>query len=343
MAVGRSRSLDLQRDRTSVQYQQRLHMAGARLLQWCLLTCCSLENAAKDPQQINDLLILYLQHLYDRGKAFWWGPHSILYVQTRWRSLKGHLRQAWDSVSTWKMEQPVRSRVPFRYELVQAVSYAAVLHAVALDCEKAALWWSLAVVLRLGFFGLLRPKEICQMRIGHVVTPGPGVFRSLSCVVLSIIEPKNRMAMGRLQVRLVRDLPAVLWTSWFVKDQDEHNLLWPFGPAVLRTSIQQLLKYLNLHNLGLCPSGLRTGGATALLEQGTSIASIRFAGGWASDRNLAYYLQEAESAQTMLKIVPSVARRLERFLCAFDFLDAPPSFPFSSAGPSWSLTTCRDS
>jgi hypothetical protein len=178
---------DLQRDGTSLQYQRRLELAGCRLLEWCDLQRCDIKKAAGTADEMGKLLILYLQHLYDSRHAFWWAPHSVLYVQTRWRSLKGHLRAAWDSVSTWKMTQPIRSRVPFRLELVQAACYAATLHTTSLDVKRAPMWWALVVVLHLAFFGLLRPKETCQLQVGHVMAPGPGTFRAMSCAVLTVL------------------------------------------------------------------------------------------------------------------------------------------------------------
>ncbi len=77
MAPKRARSLDLQRDRTSVQYHRRLEIAGSALLLWCEANRCDLEATSQDPHAVNDLLINHLQHLYDRNKTFWWGPHSI--------------------------------------------------------------------------------------------------------------------------------------------------------------------------------------------------------------------------------------------------------------------------
>jgi hypothetical protein len=316
--------LDLQRDRTTVQYQRRLDLAGDKLLSWCRSCSVALEAFAENPRAMNDLLTRYLQTLYDGGAAFWWGPHSVLYVQTRWRHLKAQLRPSWDSISTGKLQRPVRSRIPFRLELVQAVSYLAVLHALHMEPFEAPLWWAFAVIWKIGFFGFLRPKEICSLRAAHVLTPGPGTFRSLNCVVLTVLDPKNRLAMGRTQARLVRDHSCVQWTSWYLRGLESDALLWPYGPVALRSSLQKLLRLLGLEHLGLCPSGFRAGGATHLLEGGTAVSSIRFQGGWASDRNLAFYLQEAESAQTVLKLNPRTARRLERFLTSFGFLEQPP-------------------
>ncbi len=78
-----------------------------------------------------------------------------------------------------------------------------------------------------------------------------------------------------------------------------------------------------------------------MLESGAQVSAIRFQGGWASDKNLAFYLQEAEAAQLVLRISPSTARRLESFLDAFSFLEDPPAWPLASAAAAWTLTRCR--
>ena len=82
----------------------------------------------------------------------------------------------------------------------------------------------------------------------------------------------------------------------------------------------------------LTPGSLRAGGATHLLESGTPVATIRFQGGWAGKKSLASYLQEAESAATLLDLSEDQARQLERVLHEFSFLSEPPGVPFALFG-----------
>ena len=141
----RARSLDLQKDRLSPAYRNRLEAAGERFRRWCELRGTVLEHQAAHPQHVVPLLVDYLQVLFDQGVAYWWALHAVLYVQTEWRELRGHLTQAWDSVATWRMHLPVTSRVPLRLELLRALCYAAAVHVLVLDPPRCCFWLCFAL------------------------------------------------------------------------------------------------------------------------------------------------------------------------------------------------------
>ena len=284
---------------------------------------------------MNKLLASYLQALYDENSAYWWGVHAILYVQNRWRSLKTQLREAWDSAFTWRMSMPVVSRIPIRLEVVQALTYAAFLFGAIYDEGRLDLWFRFGALLRFVFFGLLRPKELFGMCVNHVMVPKKGAHAFLTCAVASVLEPKNKSAGGRVQARIIRDRHAVAWISWLVADAAGSELLWPYGAAGFGRALQKTLRFIGLSEAGLTPSSFRAGGATALLEEGWSIAHIKFAGGWTTEKTLASYLQEAECAQVLLRLSTHQTEWLDRFLRAFSFLDSPPGVAFRVCRAPW--------
>jgi hypothetical protein len=333
--------LNLQTDRLSVPYRERLASAGARFLAWCVYHHIDVVAAAASADDMNRILVPYLQHAYDVGLAYWMAPHTVLFVQTEWRGLKGHLRLSWDSVATWRLTQPVRSRVPLRVEVMIALCYVGLVKALVLDPARSPLWLAFASLLRLGFFGLFRPKELFNLRGENLMVPRPGTHARLQCVVASISDPKNRAVMGRVQVRLVRDPVAVQWAAWYAAGVPDEGLLWPFGPAAFARALRDSLRFLGLENFGWTAGSLRAGGATALLEAGTAVSNIRFAGGWSNDRTLSAYLQEAESAAVGLRFTQVQSLRLERFLASFSFLDATPPRSFHEIREAWTQSTSR--
>jgi len=334
----RAKSLDLQRDRLSPAYRSRLDAAGERFRRWCSLQGLNLDRPDLGSDDVVAALVAYLQILFNMGVAYWWGLHAVLYAQTEWRHFRGHLAQAWDSVSTWRMHLPVTSRVPLRVELLRALTYAAVVLAFLHDRHRAQFWLGLATTLRMGFYGLLRPKEIFDLFVSDVLVPQPGTHSLLNCCVITIREPKNRSLGGRLQVRMIRDVPTIRWISWRTLDAGKRELFWPYGASQFGRGLRKLLAFTKLGGLGITPSSLRAGGATQLLEAGHSVSHILFAGGWTSEKTLSAYLQLAEAAQTLLRLDPPQALWVQEFVEHLRFLESPPAASFRSLLCPWTPT-----
>lgn len=110
---------------------------------------------------MNELLVVYLQHLFDSCRALWFDEHAVLATHTRWRSLKGKLRRAWDSISACRMSQPITSRVPIPKRILDEFSYYAVICAMSGDAALRPLWWCFTVRLRVSFEAPLRPRDFC--------------------------------------------------------------------------------------------------------------------------------------------------------------------------------------
>ena len=64
-----------------------------------------------------------------------------------------------------------------------------------------------------------------------------------------------------------------------------------------------------------------------MLEQGIPVQTM-FSGCWASDKALACYLQEAESASTLLSLFRKQQHRLEIAINELSFLESPPAQSF---------------
>ena len=101
-----------------------------------------------------------------------------------------------------------------RIEVMNALAYVAMLFASSWDRTRWIMWASFGVALRLGFWGLLRPKELFGAFRKHLRLPLGAAFGSLEVAVLSVVEPKNRAFASRVQVRMVKDPPSVRWLCW---------------------------------------------------------------------------------------------------------------------------------
>ena len=156
--------LSLQRARLSEVYRVRLDRAGAFFCSWCLQAGAQLHTVVRDEHQINQVLVNFIQHVYDLKLAQWWALHALLWVQTEFRWLKGHLRSAWDSIASWRLLSPVRSRTPLPEPVLKAYVLFAVMAALKLETSSRDLWWRFAVLVQFGFHGLFRPAELLALR-----------------------------------------------------------------------------------------------------------------------------------------------------------------------------------
>ena len=320
--------VNLQQDRLSPQYKSRLVHAASLFSKFCTSTNRDHQSVWESAMCANEALIAYAQFCFDARRPLWVVSHAILALQTSNRLLKGSLRPAWDSVQSWKLSTPVKSRTPLPHALMKAVCYHAVCNAIWHDSSHAYMWFCFAVCIRLGFHGLMRPNELFSMTRRYLKLPMGTLLGGAHVAVATIREPKNRAFMGRLQVRMVRDNAAIAWLTWLCAGMIPDAFLWPLSDYCFRTCLKTCLLDLGLGHLDITPGSLRAGGATWLLENGVSLSAIRFAGSWASDKSMCCYLQEAESASVLLSISPTEQSRLETLLQDLGTFERPPRTPF---------------
>ena len=161
--------------RLSEPYKKRLAAVGDLFSEFCRGHKCSIPVLACDARVLTDMLIRFVNHLQANRRPLWLASHAILAMQTWDRTLKGQLKAAWDEVQSWKMMQPIKSRVPINYGILLAV-----------------------------------------VSLSHVA-------------VCTVLDPKNRAFMGRLQVRMVKDQATVDWLLWYTAGMIPCQYLWPYS------------------------------------------------------------------------------------------------------------------
>ncbi len=119
------------------------------------------------------------------------------------------------------------SLTPLPVPSLDALCKCSVLAAVALEIQRAPIWWTFAACLRLGFHALLRPKDIWGLRGSDVRFPGRRPLLMHPLAVVTVRDAKNRAFMGRLQVRTVKDPEALSWFGFWRMP----SRLGRFGPS----------------------------------------------------------------------------------------------------------------
>ena len=289
----------LERSRTSRTYHLRLNDGLDLFTSWLSQFGIAILTLVAAPLEMDQALCECLSHCFDAGVKLWRARCAVLAVQTRWRVLKGRLPRAWDCIKSWTAKLPVRNRPPLPLDLLKAMS--AVALSWGLDSRRLAhLLIPFSVLIRVGFFGLLRVGELCRLTVADVLFPALG--DSHNRVVLVLKGPKNKAHMGRNQFALLDDDGCIQWLRWLVRGLLPNTRLWPSTSVQLRHVFSMVLSRMGLQNLRLLPGSLRPGGVTELVLRGVDIHRIKFMARWKNEQSLASYIQEAVAQLVWLSL-----------------------------------------
>ena len=269
------------------------------------------EAARASPQLLSELLEEYLYQLFEtrwsRGEA----RQALLATGDAHGWIRSSLSGAWRILRHWERLEPDKARAPCPILWLRALTVAAATWS----------WPRVALTLLLGFFGLLRPSEICGLMRSDVLLPldhGMGGF-----LMLRIREPKSRWASSRQQyVRVGKEAPV----AWLVQELGLIPLssqIWPGSPA----TFSKRLAVLSRATLGradlVLPSGLRTGGATFVFQNSyEDLVRVQWRGRWKDSRMLAIYIQELSAAMVQMRLQQAEAARVSELAALFDVVFA---------------------
>lgn len=157
--------------RYSSVYQKRLLEGGASLesflrtagLDWSFV---KVEKA----KIIDGVLEEYVKRMHSERKrsSLRVAKHAILIVQILRPRLRKKLQAASNSVRSWEEMQPSSFRPPLPIPILAAMICKARLTAEENQGSLRVLWHSFATLLMVGFFGLLRPGELFNLRASDV-------------------------------------------------------------------------------------------------------------------------------------------------------------------------------
>ena len=281
----------LEKSRLSAPYRQRLSKGLTHFLLW-LQSQNSFEGQwLFNIELVNQIFSQYLAWCFYNKVNFSLAQHALLAFQSRHGHLKGHMSRAWDSVKAWKLQLPQSHRLPMPMQVLQA------LFGVLLDCAikapAGATWTTVAILTRVAFFGLLRPGEMLKLRRCDLKFMTRDDQSEV--LIIGILDPKNRSAMGRTQFATIADAGTVLWAKWLFNRYSPLTKLWPATKEKFLSVFRTGLRLCHASSMNLTLGSLRPGGTTHLYINGTEVHRIKLAGRWANEQSLTHYIQEAMS------------------------------------------------
>lgn len=194
------------------------------------------------------------------------------------------------------------------------------------DKKQRDQWFVFSTLALVGYYGLLRPGELCALHGADIALPRSWSFAG-PFMVLKVNQPKNARQMGSQQFAEIRHPDTVNWTIWMVRTRaSPARKLWPGTAASFRSAFTSICRRLELDKLRLSPASLRAGGATLLLDQKIEVSRIRFLGRWSNLRSLEHYLQVARAQQIAIELSPRITMNLKQKICAHFFMLSLPQF-----------------
>ena len=192
--------------------------------------------------------------------------------------LRSLLAGPWSLIRTWEGLEPVQHHPPLPLAVVRALVTTALLWQ----------WPRMAVMLALGFFGLLRPSELIGLRRQDVSLPGDHLEGDV--IYVRVNQPKTRNKAALCQyVRIDEDgVPG--WVLRHVETVPMWRRLWNGSWAAFKARFD-LLQAEVLRRTVFLPSSLRPGGATYLFRKwDENLSKLQWRGRWRSARMLEIYV-----------------------------------------------------
>ena len=327
MSIKRVTQLELEKN--SAAYLRRLSAGLGHFRAWLLAQGIAVAFTRQNRRNVDDALAHYVQACFLDKISMALPKHAILAVQ-KLLDLRRQLPRAWAAFRSWSLRAPAQHRVPVPFEFLQLMFLASLNGFLAGSLSPLAL--PFAVLLRVAFFGLLRPCEVFKLKVRDVRIGYTSKNQPVATLILR--DPKNRASMGVNQFVLLQDGPTVLWLSWVLLGLQPDHHLWPSSGLSFRQMFADVAADCGLSFANLVPAGLRAGGATWMFTEGVSIGHLQFCGRWKSQTSLHSYIQEAMACLVWLDTPPSVHQlrsataKLLRLVWS-----SPPSRPRASFGP----------
>ena len=146
---------------------------------------------------------------------------------------------------------------------------------------------NIALALVLGFYGLLRTGEICNLcRQDFAISTSPKVL------VVNLGLTKGGARQGAMEAVTIDKVLVVNLAAAWCLDRPPGDKLLPMGGPHFRNIFNQCVRKIGLVEWGFRPYSLRRGGATEHFRRFNSLSATVVKGRWASEKMTRIYLND---------------------------------------------------
>ena len=254
-----------------------------------------LEHAQDDWDTI---LTEWIESQYSAGEGITCINDTLCGLQHFAPFCKGQLTKSWRLFRVWRRLEKPKQAPP-----LPLVVFLGIL---GRSIEQEFL--SMAVLLVLGFWGMLRTGELLKVELRHILCAN-------HTVVIQLGQTKTglRRAVDE-NVVLYDEVPKLIITT-FLQTQigsDRRSKVWNGTPQDFRKHFRELHHFFRVDKL-FRPYSLRRGGATEDFRQHGLMERSLLRGRWGTSTAARQYIQEGLSALTTIKIPPTYWQLLNRY------------------------------
>ena len=232
--------------------------------------------------------------LYEQGSTRRNYAETINGILQRFPYLKSFLAGPWKLLTTWESLWPGKVHPPMPLPLLKALVTTAL----------AWQWIRLAMVLLLGFYGLLRPCEVIALKVKDCL-----LASETGCQDAIFLRQKQDERSTNAKRSHRRTIRSSLSKEMF---QGHEGQIWPFSSAMLRRRLQQTLQAVTELPHLCVPSSLRAGGATFVFrEWQEDVPRLQWKGRWLHFKTLAHYIQELGCWNILEQLTPAARSRVQ--------------------------------
>ena len=208
------------------------------------------------------------------------------------------LTAAWRVVARWNQLEPSTPHTPHPIDLFRGA------------CTVLAAWgWTrVLTLLWIGFFGLLRPGEVCEIRGSDILILSGWQGKGL---LVRIGRPKRRVGGAKQEYARLDEEDVHPLVIAVLRKLPSGERLWPSSPKALGLRLQRALGQLVPQPERFTLGSLRSGGATHLFQRwAEDVPHLQWRGRWRVATTLAHYIQELSAVAVGLNWSPRVLNRI---------------------------------
>ena len=310
----------------SSEYRRGLREAGAWLLSMALYLGAPLKRSSP-PGLVDRWLEKCVDHAFATGEKLYRVTLGVLGAQRALNIAGPLLRSTWSAIRGWRALQPVKSRVPISRMLLQALLITSLARGNAESGRTREIWWSSMLACWLCFEGLLRPGELCQLRVADIDLPMDGWEATENVgMILTVRKPKTRR-IYHTQFVLTKNVSLIRWMSWWMQGLDPGRKVFCMGRRLWANLFSQGLSRIGAADKGFTLGSLRGGGATHHFRVHENLGRLQYHGRWSRSETLRFYLHEALAAQVDARLSRESRSLVASVLAHLHVLDQPPPRP----------------
>lgn len=272
------------------QTRQRYYTAVRRLLPYL--------EEQPDLTNLDEVICEWIELEWVKGAPLSYIADSLSGLHHYWPQLKGNLRECWRLFKSWRRIEAPNRAPPLTAQLARAFI------ACAVESDQLAL----AVLLAIGFHGLLRTGELMALKFSNIELGS-------SCAIVSLEVSKSGLRTGAREAIAIRDTMTLdlLNTLAVTAPVERSTRWWTHSPQFFRSRFADLCQFFRVAHLKFKPYSLRRGGATYLLQEGLPLEGILIRGRWKSVSVARLYLEDGLSLIPSLRLPRSDQALVKQF------------------------------